>query len=308
MDVSIIIVNYNTLTLTMQCINSIIFNTKDLIYEIIVVDNASTERCVEVLSSDKRIIFIEAGENLGFGKANNLGAQIAKGEYLFFLNSDTIINNNAIKIFFDFYESNKVKYNLGVIGCCLRNANGGIGQSVIVFPRCYSPLVYSLKKIFKGIISRGENVSPIEKDIMVEGIIGADMFMRRSIFEEVGGFDVDYFLYGEEVELQKRISDKSYNQFLIRNADITHLEGGSNHRFNHMSFFTVYCLIVGRLIYSNKHFGLLERSIYQSLNFITVFIWMLCTKRFSLKEKRLIINLLKNPKNKGLYNITKISY
>ena len=95
MDVSIIIVNYNTKNLTLQCIDSIYEKTNDVSFEIIVVDNNSTEGSQELVSHDKRIVFVEAGENLGFGKANNLGLRQAQGKYIFFLNSDTLLLNNA---------------------------------------------------------------------------------------------------------------------------------------------------------------------------------------------------------------------
>ena len=96
MDVSIIIVNFKTFLLTKNCIESIIAKTFGVEYEIILVDNASSDGSQEFFANDARIKFIEAGRNLGFGKANNLGVQQAKGDYIFFLNSDTLLLNNAI--------------------------------------------------------------------------------------------------------------------------------------------------------------------------------------------------------------------
>ena len=115
MDVSIIIVNYNTLELTKNTIDSVNEKTKDLNYEIILVDNASTDGSVEFFEKEykNKIIFIKNDENLGFGRANNRGIKIAKGKYVFLLNSDTLLINNAIKILFDFMEKNN---NCGVCG------------------------------------------------------------------------------------------------------------------------------------------------------------------------------------------------
>ena len=115
MDVSVIMVNYNTLELTKNTINSVMEKTKDLNYEIILIDNASTDGSVEFFEKEykDKIIFIKNNENLGFGKANNKGIEIAKGKYVFLLNSDTLLINNAIKILFDFMEKNK---NCGVCG------------------------------------------------------------------------------------------------------------------------------------------------------------------------------------------------
>ena len=91
MDISVVIVNYNTKQLTKACINSIIEKTAEVTYEIILVDNASTDGSVEMFSKDTNIRFLLQPQNLGFGKANNVGIQAAKGKYVFFLNSDTYL-------------------------------------------------------------------------------------------------------------------------------------------------------------------------------------------------------------------------
>ena len=101
-DVSIIIVNYNTLHVLRPCLDSIIEQTIGIDYEIIVVDNGSTDGSIEALSDDSRVTLIPTGENLGFGRANNKGLEQAKGEYIFFLNSETLLKNNAIKMLYDF--------------------------------------------------------------------------------------------------------------------------------------------------------------------------------------------------------------
>ena len=116
MDVSIIIVNYNTKDLLCQCVDSIYDKTSNVEFEIIVVDNDSSDGSKELFIKDKRIRFIEAGGYLGFGKANNLGVDAAKGKYVFFLNSDTILMNNAVKLFYDYCESHE-KDRLGAVGC-----------------------------------------------------------------------------------------------------------------------------------------------------------------------------------------------
>lgn len=122
MDVSVIIVNYNTLGLTSDCIESIIAQTSTVEYEIILVDNASTDGSKEVFAQDKRIKYIYSDRNLGFGRANNLGIREAKGRYLFFLNSDTILLNNAVKLFFDFCEKNPDR-KIGAVGAVLKDQN-----------------------------------------------------------------------------------------------------------------------------------------------------------------------------------------
>lgn len=99
MDVSVIIVTYNTLALTRDCIDSIFRHTANVQFEVIVVDNASEDGSYDYFSKDRRIIYVYSQENMGFGRANNLGLEYASGEYIFLLNSDTYLKNNAIKIF-----------------------------------------------------------------------------------------------------------------------------------------------------------------------------------------------------------------
>ena len=115
MDVSIIIVNYKTPELVVECIRSIREKTTGISYEIIIVDNDSKDNSLEIFSTelDEDIKVVVANENLGFGKANNLGAQHATGKYLFLLNSDTLLINNAIQILYQYIEKNN---HIGVVG------------------------------------------------------------------------------------------------------------------------------------------------------------------------------------------------
>ena len=124
--VSIIIVNYNTKELTLNCIGSIIEFTINLRYEIIVVDNSSCDGSCEA-------IIVESNTNLGFGKANNLGAKYANGEFLFFLNSDCLLIENTIKKMHDYFEINK-NTNIGAIGCILLDKEKKINTSYQRFP------------------------------------------------------------------------------------------------------------------------------------------------------------------------------
>src|SRR5690348_12526562 len=134
MNVSIIIVNYNTKDLLSNCIGSIYSNTKDVDFEIIIVDNASIDGSQELIKEKfPEVVLIESEVNLGFGKANNLGAEFAKGDYLFLLNSDTILQNNAVFYFLDFYKKNN-NLNIGCLGGMLVDENGEIIHSAEQFP------------------------------------------------------------------------------------------------------------------------------------------------------------------------------
>ena len=149
MDVSVIIVNYNTLHVLLPCLDSIMEHTGGISFEIIVVDNGSTDGSAETLSKDERIRFVQAGSNLGFGKANNLGLTLARGEYIFFLNSDTLLGNNAIGIMLGFARQYK-GYVSSSQGVCVIIRHGGrifrviqAGCVRIAYP--FSPLLIHLR-------------------------------------------------------------------------------------------------------------------------------------------------------------------
>jgi hypothetical protein len=121
MDVSIIIVNYNTSELLKDCINSVLKKTQNVKYELIVIDNASSDCSIKMMKNEfPSIKLIESKENLGFGRANNLGARYATGKYLLLLNTDTLLINNAINILFDFMEKD-TKQTIAACGGNLYN-------------------------------------------------------------------------------------------------------------------------------------------------------------------------------------------
>lgn len=217
MDVSIIIVNYNTLQITSQCIESVTEKTQGLEYEIILVDNASTDGSREAFSKDRRITYIYNERNGGFGYANNRGMEIAKGKYFFLLNSDTLLVNNAVKEFFDYAEAHEAKT---IYGCYMQGPDGSYRGSFHYFP------AFTSGQFLHRIVKR-QNYMPDYSNHEVECICGADMFVPRKAYEECGGFDENIFLYGEEGEWQYRMKQKGYRRFIINSPKIIHLEGKS---------------------------------------------------------------------------------
>lgn len=206
MDVSIIIVNYNTIELTRNCLRSIFEQTNGIDFEVIVSDNGSTDGSVEMIKAEfPQVILIENGANLGFGAANNRGLKIAEGKYIFYLNSDTVLLNNAVKIFFDYWENSPEKEKIGALGCNLRNSSDEIVISFAQFPTVKSEKQYLLhcflsslyvKKLFYSV----KKSKKIQKHIgNVDFIIGADLFLKNDEYAE---FDEDYFMYYEESDLQ----------------------------------------------------------------------------------------------------------
>ncbi len=234
MDISVIIVNYNTKELTHKCIKSIYDTTFGVTFEIIVVDNNSSDNSYEYIISDfPDIKFLKSGTNLGFGKANNLGVDYASGKYLFFLNSDTIVLNNSMKYFFDFMETNK-NLKTGVAGSVLLDENYKVTHSSRFFPskweECRAQFTgYFSKKDFKKVNQREyDQYLSFKEYIEVDYVTGADMFISKSLFEETGRFDPYYFMYFEESDLQLRLHKSGYKNVIINGPEILHLQGSSD--------------------------------------------------------------------------------
>ena len=269
-DVSIIIVNYKSSKLVIDCVNSIFEKTKKLSYEIIVVDNASNDDSIDNLKKEfgDEIKLIQSEENLGFGKANNLGVKSSCGKYIFMLNPDTILINNAIYILMNILERNK---DIGSVGGNLYTIEMEPCPSYcrkfddLNTERMYSSWMYILfNKVVQKINSKRKNNNRALKNnfnysgksLEVAYIFGADMMMRKSLFEQIGGFDPIYFMYAEEQDLSWRITNKGKKNISIPEAKIIHLEGGTFKEINKFSDSQFKMRMNGIMIYFNKRFGI----------------------------------------------------
>lgn len=221
MDVSIIIVNYNTKQLLADCLATVFEKTKDVAFEVIVVDNASTDGSEEYIKEHYPCVkWINSGENLGFGRANNLGAKYASGKYLFLLNSDTLLLNNAIRIFFDYAESHQHE-GIGTLGSWLLDKNEKPNNSFGFFPCPKNEIGYLLGKY------QLPSLSDITEEKEVDYITGADLFIEKRLFDKLDGFDKNIFMYYEETDLQYRLAQRGLSRKIIPGPRIIHLEGGS---------------------------------------------------------------------------------
>lgn len=231
-DVSIIIVSYNTKELTKNCINALYEKTQDLNYDVWVVDNASEDGSVEMLKSEfPQVKLIESGENLGFGRANNLAITKSSAKYCFLLNSDTVLINNAVKILFDFMEKPE---NSPVAACGGNLYDAELRQATSFgrLPDIESLLIRhtALKLVFprqNKQIKNYEQSIDRTKEQEVGYISGADLMLRKSALAKTGVFDEKFFLYYEETELQHRIKNNGYKIYFVPEAKIVHLEGKS---------------------------------------------------------------------------------
>lgn len=267
MDVSVIIVNYKSSDLVIDCVESIFKFTKNLDFEVIVVDNGSQDGSLKRLYDrfGERIKLIDAEDNLGFGRANNLGASYATGRYLLLLNPDIILLNNAIYILYRYLDDHAA--HVGVAGGNLYSLDLKPAPS---FAERYDTLVMDwyhstwTKLIIDKIVTKTKlkiNNSRIygfnhsEKPRVVSYIFGADFMISRKLFTEIGGFDPDFFMYSEEQELSWRIKKYGLCSVCLPDAKMIHLEGGTqrtDESFNKKQF---ELRMQGRSVYFLKRYG-----------------------------------------------------
>jgi len=224
MDVSIVLVNYNTKQLTIDCLQSIYEKTYGVNFEVFVVDNASQDGSSDVIKElFPQVKLIENPENIGFGRANNVGIKNSNGKYVFLLNTDTVLINNAVKILFDFMEKTPEA------GACGGNLFDADREPVHSFGFLKTPIEHLIRFLgFRYLCKRIKNNTNRGKLQEVGQIIGADLMLRKSVLDEVGVFDERFFLYFEESELQCRIQKAGHKIFYIPDAFIFHFEGGSS--------------------------------------------------------------------------------
>jgi len=271
-DVSIIIVNYNSFSLLNHCIDSLIKFTKDVSYEIIVVDNHSTEGLIDdVLSKYEEIKLIENNENKGFGAANNQGIKIAIGKYVLFLNNDTIFFENTIKKIYDFTESSLDPL---VVGCKLLNLDNSLQHSVFDFP---SPrnvftsnfFLYALfpkSKYFNKYHLMNKRINEITE---VDVVTGAFLFGTKSNIKEIGGFDERFFFYNEETDLCYRFKLNVGKVYYYPGTAIIHLKGGTA---NKISWFAYKNQSFSTIKFFQKHFSGMSYISALVMHYLGIFI------------------------------------
>jgi len=230
-DVSIIIVNWNTKQLLEECLASVIKQTKLANYEVIVVDNASSDSSVEMLKEKyEQVILIENKENRGFAAANNQGIALAKGRYILLLNSDTIVLDGATDKVVSFADNNK---DAAVIGCRVLNPDGTLQPTCFMFPSLLNMVLSStyLYKIFyrSRFFGREQMTWWGRNDIReVDVVTGCFMLVRKEAIEEIGVLDERLFMYAEDTAWCYRFRKAGWKAIFTPDAQIIHFGGASS--------------------------------------------------------------------------------
>lgn len=236
---SILIVNWNTSAILKSCLGSIFQHPPEAPFDVWVFDNASQDDSCAMLARDFPQVQVLANpENIGFARGNNALAERAQGEFLLLLNSDTICHADALCDLLRYGQSHP---QVGITGCRLLNPDGSLQISA-------SPAPTLLREAWR--LSHLDNwqvrsaypanyftaTTPQPADVL----LGACLLLRRELYQQLGGFDPDFFMYSEEVDLCERVRQAGYVLHYLPSATITHLGGQSTRQMADQMFLELY--------------------------------------------------------------------
>lgn len=230
-DLSIIIVNWNSTAYILKCVESIYANTHEIEFEILVVDNASPDGDVRIVKQRfPEVILIESPANLGFACANNIGCRASRGEFVAFLNPDTVLVNSAFDLML---RQARTLPTVGAVGCKLLNGDRSVQTSAIqTFPTILNQLLDLdvLRSRFPA--CHLWDIAPLYADSIeprrVEVISGACVMLRREVFVQIGQFSEEYFMYAEDLDLCYKATKKGFVNYFVPEGEIVHYGGTSS--------------------------------------------------------------------------------
>lgn len=283
--VSVIIVNYKVKKELFDCVNSIIKSSPKITYEVIIIDNdVENEIENDLLNKFPNVKYIKSPSNIGYGGGNNLGSKFAKGEYLFFLNPDTKVLDDALDNLYNFTKNSSV----GIASPIFLDSNLKPFKSQGSEELTPKNIIFSqslLKRIFpnKNIYNKNVLVGwDIKSPLSVNAIPGGAMMIGSNLFKKIGGFDENLFLYFEENDISKKVNNLGYKLFIVPTAKIIHLVGRSTRNLKNME--DIYSK--SRYYYLKKHYGLFRAISTQallSINKTSLFLLLILILAFFLR-------------------------
>lgn len=233
-QLSIIIVNYNVRDFLHHALVSLQKAMKGIRGEIIVVDNASDDGSIEMIRKRfPSVQLIASRQNLGFAKANNIGLKLARGKFLLLINPDTLVQEDTLKVMLRFFEENP---DVGLAGCKILNPDGTFQLACRrSFPRPWAAFtkMAGLSSLFPNSRLFGRyNLTYLSPDETYEldAVSGSFMMVRREAYEQVGGLDEDFFMYGEDLDWCYRIQRSGWKNYYVHTTQIIHYKGESTKR------------------------------------------------------------------------------
>ncbi len=270
MDVSVVIVNYNMKALVLECAASFDAIKTNVEYELIIVDNDSRDGSAAAIKEKyPKVKLVENKDNAGFARACNIGFDLAVGDNILFFNPDTEMKAGSLDVMLNYFKDNPT---VGIIGCRNENTDGSEEPSVYRYPTLWRTFVdtFYLKKIFGGYeVPAGTYAGNAD----VEVICGACFMIRRSVIEQVGSFDNELWMYGEDVELCYRARKAGWRIVHLTDCSVIHKRGerhlteDSHHDLARISY-NHYRWIFH---YYRKHCSALSLSLLRGMMFMQVY-------------------------------------
>jgi GT2 family glycosyltransferase len=298
LDLSVIIVNYNVKEFLQNLLHSIEKASDKITKEVIVVDNASDDGSVKLIKNKfPSIHIIENKVNAGFGKANNQALELARGEYILLINPDAIVSEDTFDKMITFFKENP---DAGLAGCKILNADGSLQLACRrSFPGPWTSFtkVTSLSSLLpESKLFARYNLTYLDenKTYEVDAISGSFMMMKKEVYQKVGGFDEEFFMYGEDLDLCYRVQQVGFKVYYVHSTQIIHYKGESTKRSNldetkifynamhlfvkkHLSSFFLVAIILRTAIGFRKFFAFLgKRQVPILLAFSDFVLFNLC--------------------------------
>jgi GT2 family glycosyltransferase len=227
-DVSAIIVSYNTRQMTLDCLQALVGELKNFKFEILVADNASSDGSAQAIrAAFPSVRVIESERNLGFGGGNNLAMKEAAGRYFLLINTDAIVHAGAVQKLVEHMDSHM---KVAVVGPRLLNGDGSLQPSCYRFPspgRAWAENLFISSAFGTESILGDYRRWQHDRERIVDWVIGACCLVRRQVYEQVGGFDERFFMYAEETDWQRRMCGAGWDIGFTPAAEVTHLGGAS---------------------------------------------------------------------------------
>tara|TARA_B100000287_G_scaffold403678_1_gene425705 strand:- start:688 stop:1596 length:909 start_codon:yes stop_codon:yes gene_type:complete len=290
MKVSILIVTYQSEDEILDCIKSIHQNVNNIVFEIIIIDNASTDKTIKTIKDNfPDITIIKNKQNKGFSFANNLGAKLAKGEFLFFLNPDSLILENTIEKLMGILDMDK---NIGIIGPAIKNINGSFQSPALKIPNVLITLfeAFGLYLFLPNTVLGYRSHSNIDIDLDVGWVTGACFMIKREDYDLLNGFDENYFLYLEDADLCIRMNSYLGKKIrYTRRTSVIHFKAKSSKNDSYVSKLSSYR---SKLYYHKKHDGYLTYLALFPVLYLSVFLKLICLV-FLMRGKEQIMSQFK---------------
>lgn len=273
MKLSVIIVNYNVQYFLENCLNSVYNSSKEIDFEVIVVDNNSVDGSLQMLAEKfPQTQVIANKDNKGFSVANNQAIKLAKGEYVLLLNPDTVVEENTFKAGCDLFDNNPKAGGIGVKmidgkGTFLPESKRGLPTPAVAFYKIFglSTLFPKSEKFGRYHLGHLDK----DKDHEIEILSGAFMMMRQSVLDKIGLLDESFFMYGEDIDLSYRITQAGYTNHYLANTQIIHYKGESTKKSSINYVFVFYRAMA---IFAKKHFSSKNARLFSSLINLAIYL------------------------------------